>query len=516
LTAERPGERSGTAREAAALAAVPLGSLISGELLRESAGDPIAVDDPATGHVLCEVPNADEGMALRALDAAAAAQPQWAATPASERRDVLRRTYDAVVAHAEELALTITLEMGKPLAESRTEVRYAAEFLRWFSEEATRVAGRYSDHPDGTGRVLTRKHAVGPCLLITPWNFPLAMATRKVGPALAAGCTVIAKPAKQAPLTTLRLTQLFSESGLPPGVLNVITTNRAGAITDALLADGRIRKLSFTGSTSVGRHLLATCADGVIRCSTELGGNAPLIVFDDADLEQALDGALLAKTRNGGESCTAANRIYVQEGIAPSFVDGLIERMASLRVGRGTADVDIGPLIDDHARQRIGGLVEDAVRDGARLMMGGRHMDGCGYFFEPTVVTGLMPNARMLSEEIFGPVAPIVTFAREDDAVLAANRTEYGLVAYVFTKDLDRALRVSDRLDTGMVGINQGIVANAAAPFGGVKQSGIGLEGGPEGIDEYLTNKYIALAGAPSAPSMVLARRDVLADAVAP
>jgi succinate-semialdehyde dehydrogenase / glutarate-semialdehyde dehydrogenase len=497
-------EPPGAARERAALAVVPLGSWIAGDLVRESAGDPIAVEDPATGELLCAVPNADEATAVRALDAASAAQPRWAATPASERRDVLRRGYDAVVGHTDELALLITLEMGKPLAEARAEVRYAAEFLRWFSEEATRVAGRYSDHPDGTGRVLTRKHPVGPCLLITPWNFPLAMATRKIGPALAAGCSVIVKPAKQTPLSTLLLAQLFSDCGLPAGVLNVITTDRAGAVTAAMLADGRIRKLSFTGSTGVGRHLLAACADGVIPCSMELGGNAPLIVFDDADLAQAVDGALLAKVRNGGESCTAANRIYVQTGIAQVFAEALTERMAALRVGRGTEGVDIGPLIDRAARDGVGDLVDDAVRNGARLLTGGHEMAGSGYFFEPTVLTDLAPDARMLKQEIFGPVAPIVSFEGEDDAVLAANRTEYGLVSYVFTQDLNRALRVSDRLDTGMVGINQGIVANAAAPFGGIKQSGLGKEGGPEGIDAYLTTKYIALEGAPAAPSMVL------------
>jgi succinate-semialdehyde dehydrogenase / glutarate-semialdehyde dehydrogenase len=499
-------EPPGAARELAALSAVPLGSWIAGELVRESAGEPIAVEDPATGEVLCAVPNADEAIAVRALDAASAAQPLWAATPASERRDLLRLAYDAVMAHEQELALLLTLEMGKPLAEARAEVRYAAEFLRWFSEEATRIAGRYSDHADGTGRVITRKHPVGPCLLITPWNFPLAMATRKIGPALAAGCTVIVKPAKQTPLSTLRLTQLFSDCGLPRGVLNVITTERAGAVTATMLADGRIRKLSFTGSTAVGRHLLAACADGVIRCSTELGGNAPLIVFDDADLAQAVDGALLAKVRNGGESCTAANRIYVQAGIAEAFAEALTERMAALRVGRGTEGVDVGPLIDAAARERVAALVDDAVRNGARVLTGGGEMAGPGHFFEPTVLTDLGPDAQMLKQEIFGPVAPILTFAGEDDAVLAANKTEYGLVAYVFTCDLDRALRVSDRLDTGMVGINQGIVANAAAPFGGVKQSGVGKEGGPEGIDAYLTTKYIALAGAPAAPSMVLER----------
>jgi succinate-semialdehyde dehydrogenase/glutarate-semialdehyde dehydrogenase len=495
------------AQEAAALASVPLGSVIFGEVVTEPTGDPVAIEDPATGEVLCAVANADESLALRALDAASAAQPLWAAAPASERRDVLLRAHDAVIANSEELALLITLEMGKPLAEARGEVRYAADFLRWFSEDATRVAGRYSDHPDGVGRVLTRKHPVGPCLLILPWNFPLAMATRKIAPAIAAGCTVIVKPAEQTPLTTLRLAQLFIDSGLPPGVLNVITTDRPGPLTSALLADGRIRKLSFTGSTQVGRHLLAACGERVIRCSTELGGNAPLIVFDDADLDQAVDGALLAKTRNGGESCTAANRIYVQQGIARTFIDALIGRMAALRVGRGTEGVDVGPLIDDAARNRMRELVDDAVRDGASLLSGGREIPGPGYFFEPTLLNNLAPSARMLNEEIFGPVAPIVTFAGEDDAVLAANRTEYGLVSYVFTRDLDRALRVSDRLDSGMVGINQGIVANAAAPFGGIKQSGVGIEGGPEGMEEYLTNKYIALNGAPAAPSMVLTRR---------
>lgn len=488
------------------LAAVPAGSLVRGAVDRRGDGAPVVVEDPATGEVLRELPDGGEVVALATLDAACGAQRAWAATPAAERRDLLRAAFEAVVANTEELALLITLEMGKPLAEARGEVAYAAEYLRWYSEEATRIGGAYADHAGGGGRVLTRRHPIGPCLLITPWNFPLAMATRKIGPALAAGCTAIVKPAEQSPLSMLRMVEIFSEAGLPDGVLNALVTGRPAAVTEALLADGRIRKLSFTGSTAVGRHLLARCADGVVRCSMELGGNSPLLVFDDADLETAVEGTLLAKVRNGGESCVAANRIYVQAGIAAEFTAALSERMAALRVGRGTEDgVELGPLIDAEASRRVEGLVSEALAGGARALAGGAALEGPGHFFAPTLLTDLPAGARMLREEIFAPVAPVTTFATEDEAVTAANQTEYGLVAYLFTADLDRALRVSDRLDTGMVGLNQGVVANPTAPFGGIKQSGLGREGGAEGIEDYLTLKYVAMAGAPGVPEMPLA-----------
>lgn len=502
-----PKTNDTAAAERAVLDQIPLGSLIGDGWRTECAGEPIPVEDPATGQTLCELPDAGVQDGLAALDAAAKAQHAWAATAPRQRGELLRAAFEAVMERREQIALLITLEMGKPLAEARAEVSYGAEFLRWFSEEAARVGGRYADHAEGVGRVLTRPQPVGPCLLITPWNFPLAMATRKIGPAIAAGCTMVVKPARQTPLTTLLFAQILLEVGLPPGVLNVITTRRSGELTRALIADGRVRKLSFTGSTEVGRELLALGAERVLRCSMELGGNAPLIVFDDADLDVAVQGAMIAKLRNGGESCTAANRIYVQSGIAEAFVEAFAERMRSVRVGRGTEEVDVGPLIDQPARRKVDEFVQDAVAGGARVLAGGEQISGPGYFYAPTVLDGVSGGARMLVEEVFGPVAPVVAFESEDEAVARANGTEYGLVAYIFTKDLDRALRVSDRLDTGMVGINQGIVSNAAAPFGGVKQSGIGREGGPEGIAEYLATKYVAIASAP-APVDLGDRRD--------
>ncbi len=488
-----------------AVSAVPAASLIGGEWIDRSDGDPIAVEDPATGETLVELPSASVADGIAALDAASRAQQAWAETPARDRAELLRDAFEAVIERREEFALLITSEMGKPLAEARAEVDYGAEFLRWFSEETARMHGRYADHAQNAGRLLTRRHPVGPCLLITPWNFPLAMATRKIAPAIAAGCTMVVKPAKQTPLTTLLFARLLEEAGLPAGVLNVVTSRRAGPLVDALISDGRARKLSFTGSTEVGRVLLASCAERVMRTSMELGGNAPLLVFDDADLQRAVDGAVLAKLRNGGESCTAANRIYVQDGIADEFVAAFAERMAGVRAGRGTEDgVELGPMIDEPAIEKIQELVDDAVEQGAVPLCGGERIDGPGHFYPATVLDRVPASARALREEIFGPVAPIVRFGGEDEAIAAANATEYGLVAYAFTRDLDRALRVSDRLDTGMVGINQGVVSNAAAPFGGVKQSGIGREGGFEGLDEYLSTKYVAIASPPAAPAMGL------------
>ena len=494
---------NGAGLEQRLLAAVPAGSLVGGVVDERGDGGEVAVEDPATGAVLRSLPSAGEEVALAALDAACAAQRQWAATPSARRRDLLRAGYEALVAAADELALLVTLEMGKPLAEARSEALYAAEYLRWYSEEATRVGGSYFDRADGGGRVLTRRHPVGPCLLITPWNFPLAMATRKLGPALAAGCTAIVKPAEQTPLAMLRMAEILAEAGLPEGVLSVLVTARPAEVTEALLADGRLRKLSFTGSTAVGRLLLARCAAGVVRCSMELGGNSPLLVFDDADLETAVAGALLAKARNGGESCVAANRIYVQAGIAAEFTAALAERMAALRVGRGTEPgVEVGPLIDAEASDRVSALVGEAIAAGARPLAGGEPLDGPGHFFAPTLLAEVPAGARMLREEIFAPVAPVTPFAAEDEALAAANDTEYGLVAYLFTRDLSRALTVSEALEFGMVGVNQGIVSNPAAPFGGIKQSGLGREGGAEGIEDYLTLKYLAIAGAPGVPEM--------------
>jgi succinate-semialdehyde dehydrogenase/glutarate-semialdehyde dehydrogenase len=451
--------------------------------------------DPSTGRVLVEVADATKDDGLQALDAAAKAQPGWAAVPPRERSDILRRAYELLLERQEDLALLMTLEMGKPLAEARGEIAYGAEFFRWFSEEAVRVDGGYAVAPNGQGRLLVMRQPVGPCLLITPWNFPMAMGTRKIGPAVAAGCTMVVKPAEQTPLSMLALAGIMQEAGLPDGVLNLVTTSDPGAVVEPMIRDGRARKLSFTGSTAVGRKLLEQCADQVLRTSMELGGNAPFVVFGDADLDAAVDGAMLAKMRNVGEACTAANRFYVHSSVAAEFARRLGERMEALTLGRGVDDgVTVGPLIDSDAREKVSTLVEDAVRRGAEVVVGGEPVEGAGYFYPPTVLTGVPGDAQMRHEEIFGPVAPISTFEIEEEAVNAANDTEYGLVAYVFTRDLDRAIRVSERLETGMVGLNQGIVSNPAAPFGGVKQSGVGREGGHVGIEEFLEVKYVALA----------------------
>jgi succinate-semialdehyde dehydrogenase/glutarate-semialdehyde dehydrogenase len=389
----------------------------------------------------------------------------------------------------------MTLEMGKPLAEARGEIAYAAEFFRWFSEEAVRIQGSYAPAPDGKSRLLVMRQPVGPCLLITPWNFPMAMGTRKIGPAVAAGCTMVVKPAQQTPLSMLALAEIMREAGLPDGVLNLVTTSRAGDVMEPLIRDGRARKLSFTGSTGVGRKLLEQCADRVMRTSMELGGNAPFLVFEDADLDVAVDGAMLAKMRNIGEACTAANRFYVHSSLAREFAQRLADRMSALPVGRGVEEgVVVGPLIDADAREKVSALVQDAVQRGADVVVGAEVPEGDGFFYPPTVLTSVPSDARMRHEEIFGPVAPIATFDTEEEAITAANDTEYGLVSYVFTRDLDRALRVTERLETGMVGLNQGVVSNPAAPFGGVKQSGLGREGGTVGIDEFLETKYVAVA----------------------
>jgi succinate-semialdehyde dehydrogenase / glutarate-semialdehyde dehydrogenase len=467
---------------------------IAGGWRPASSGATFAVEDPATGLTLCEVADAGADDARAALDAAVHAQPDWAAHPPRERGEILRRAYERITDRTDELALLMTLEMGKPLTESRAEVAYAAEFFRWFAEEAVRIDGRFAVAPDGRSRLLTMRQPVGPCLLITPWNFPMAMATRKIGPAVAAGCAMVVKPAQLTPLSMLAVAQILEEVGLPPGVLNVITASSASTVVDPLLADARLRKLSFTGSTDVGRKLIAGAAEQVLRVSMELGGNAPFLVFEDADLDAAVDGAVVAKMRNMGEACTAANRFHVARPVAEEFGERLAERLGGLRIGRGTDDgVDVGPLIDHDACRKVTELVDDAVAKGAAVLTGGESVDGDGHFYRPTVLTGVSPDARVLREEIFGPVAPIAVFDGEDGAVAAANATEVGLVAYLFTRDLDRALRVSEALETGMVGLNQGMVSNPAAPFGGVKQSGLGREGGAEGIGEYLSTKYVAI-----------------------
>ncbi|SHH86060.1 NAD-dependent succinate-semialdehyde dehydrogenase [Streptomyces sp. 3214.6] len=473
---------------------VPKQLFIGGDWQDAESGRTLSVDDPATGEELCRVADASPADGRRAVEAAVAAQTAWAATPPRVRSEILRRAYDIIVARTEDLALLMTLEMGKPLAEARAEVAYGAEFFRWFSEEAVRIDGGMMTAPDGRNRLLVTRQPVGPCLLVTPWNFPLAMGTRKIGPAVAAGCTIVLKPAPQTPLTSLALAEILTEAGLPAGVLNIVTTSDAAGVVEPLLRGGKIRKLSFTGSTQVGRILLAQCADTVIRTSMELGGNAPLIVFDDADLDVAIEGTMVAKMRNMGESCCAANRILVHTAVAEEFASRLAARMAALTVGPGTEPgTDVGPLIDAVGRSKAHDLVQDAVKRGATVLTGGELPEGPGCFYPPTVLTGIAPDAAIVGNEIFGPVAAIRTFETEDEAVAAANDTEFGLAAYLFTQHLDRALRVAERLESGMIGINTGLVSNPAAPFGGVKQSGLGREGGRVGIDEFLEYKYLAV-----------------------
>src|SRR5919198_427423 len=467
---------------------------IGGEWRDGGEGGTIAVEDPATGETLIEVADATVEDAKAALGAAHEAFAQWRDHRPRERGDILRRAYDVITERADDLALLMTLEMGKPLAESKAEIAYAANFFRWYSEEAVRIDGRYTVNEAGKGRVLTLKQPVGPCVFITPWNFPLAMGTRKIGPAIAAGCTMVVKPAKQTPLSMIMLAQILEEVGLPGGVLNVITARSSGATMEPLIKDPRTRKLSFTGSTEVGRTLIAQSADQILRVSMELGGNAPFLIFDDADVDAAVEGALIAKMRNGGEACTSANRFHVDGGVAGDFAERLAAKIGEMPVGRGTEpDVKVGPLIDDDQRGKVAGLVEDAVGKGAKVVVGGERLDGAGYFYKPTVLSDVPDNAELLREEIFGPVAPVRGFGSEDEAIAAANDTQYGLVAYLYTQDINRAFRVIERLDTGMIGLNQGMVSNAGAPFGGVKQSGFGREGGPEGLREYLETKYVAM-----------------------
>ncbi|ASU81018.1 NAD-dependent succinate-semialdehyde dehydrogenase [Actinopolyspora erythraea] len=483
-------------RESTVVEAVPRALLIDGTWRPATAERTFEVEDPSTTTPLCAVPDATADDALRALDAADRAQSSWADHPPRQRGEILRRAFEIVTSRHEDLSLLMTLEMGKPLAESRAEVTYAAEFFRWFAEEAVRVDGDYTVSPNGAGRVLVMRQPVGPSLMVTPWNFPMAMGTRKIGPAVAAGCTMVLKPAHQTPLTMLALGEILTEAGLPDGVLNIITARDAGAVMGPLISDPRARKLTFTGSTAVGRTLIEQSAEQVLKVSMELGGNAPFLVFDDADVDAAVDGAMLAKMRNIGEACTAANRFYLHRDIADEFTDKLTRRMRALRVGRGVGDdVEVGPLIDAAQLNKVTELVDDAVQRGARVLTGGKADSGPGYYYQPTVLTDVPATARLTGEEVFGPVAPISTFTDEDEALTAANNTEFGLVSYAYTQNMRRALRVSEALQTGMVGLNQGVVSNAAAPFGGVKQSGIGREGGKIGIDEYLETKYVAVGG---------------------
>jgi succinate-semialdehyde dehydrogenase/glutarate-semialdehyde dehydrogenase len=474
---------------------VPKQLYIAGEWRDPAEGGTLGVEDPATGETLAEVADAQPDDAVAALEAAANVQQEWGSHPPRERGEILRRAFEAIKEREDDLALLMTLEMGKPVAESKAEITYAAEFFRWFAEEAVRIEGRYVVNQTGKGRVLTLKQPVGPALLITPWNFPMAMGTRKIGPAVAAGCTMVMKPAKQTPLSMLALVKILEDAGLPGGVLNLITSNSSGSVMEPLIRDFRARKLSFTGSTEIGRKLMEQASEQLLKLSMELGGNAPFVVFDDADVDAAVEGAMIAKMRNIGEACTSANRFHVAGSVLDEFTEKLAQRMGDLKVGRGTEeDVKVGPLIDDDQRSKVSELVNDARERGAQVVVGGTERDGAGYFYDPTVLAGVPDDARLLKEEIFGPVAPVTSFDDEEQAIAKANDTEYGLVSYVYTRDLGRAFRVIEGLETGMVGLNQGMVSNAAAPFGGVKHSGFGREGGHEGIEEYLETKYVAMS----------------------
>ncbi len=473
---------------------IPTQLWIGGEAVDADGGATFPVYNPATGEPITHVADATPADAIRALDAAVAVQSEWAATAPRARGEILRAVFEEITRRADDMALLMTLEMGKALPESLAEVRYGAEFFRWFSEEAVRVHGRYQTAPGGNGRILVTKQPVGPCLAITPWNFPLAMGTRKIGPALAAGCTMIVKPASETPLTMLLLAKLCADAGLPKGVLSVLTTSHSGPVTAPLIDDPRLRKLTFTGSTGVGQKLIEASAKGLLRTSMELGGNAPFVIFEDADLDAAVDGAMAAKLRNGGEACTAANRFHVHNSVRAAFTAKLIEKMSAMTMGPGSDPATkLGPLINKDQLDTVSELVADAVDVGAQVRLGGKAPGGPGYFYPATILDEVPPQARILKEEVFGPVAPIVGFDTEAEAIAAANDTEFGLVAYLYTENLDRALRVAEALQTGMVGVNRGVISDAAAPFGGIKASGFGREGGFEGIEEYLDTKYIAL-----------------------
>ncbi|WP_245455718.1 MULTISPECIES: NAD-dependent succinate-semialdehyde dehydrogenase [unclassified Mesorhizobium] len=476
-------------------ATVSHGLYIGGRWQPSSEGRVIEVVDPSTEAVIAAVPDATLADAAAAVDAASKAAAGWRETSPRRRSEILRRCFELMTERAEILAALISLENGKALRDARSEVAYAAEFFRWNAEEAVRISGEFGLAPSGANRIIVDYQPIGICVLITPWNFPAAMATRKIAPALAAGCTVILKPASETPLTAYALAALYEEAGVPPGVVNVLTTSTPGPVTAAMLADPRVRKLSFTGSTGIGRVLLAEAAKHVISCSMELGGNAPFIVFDDADLEAALDGAMVAKMRNAGEACTAANRLYVQAGIHDAFADGLCKRMAALNVGPGThPETECGPMITSKAVDKIDRLVQDAVARGAKVLCGGAIAEGKGYFYPPTVLRDVSTDAAMIHEEIFGPVAPIMRFDSEADAIARANDTEYGLAAYIYTRDLARGMRVASKIEAGMIALNRGLMSDPAAPFGGVKQSGLGREGGQKhGVAEFMEAKYIAV-----------------------
>jgi succinate-semialdehyde dehydrogenase / glutarate-semialdehyde dehydrogenase len=474
--------------------ALHTGLFLNGEWIEAEGGRTFAVENPATGETIAHVADGSIADADRAIRTAGAAQAEWAKTAPRERSEILRRAYELIIERSEELAALMTAEMGKPLAEARGEVTYGAEFFRWFSEEAVRIGGDYTTTGDGRSRILVSRVPVGPCVLVTPWNFPLAMGTRKIGPAIAAGCTMVFKPAAQTPLTSLALVQILTEAGLPDGVLNVVTTSSASAVVGTWMSSGIARKVSFTGSTEVGKILLRQAAENVMRSSMELGGNAPFIVCADADVDRAVDGAMMAKLRNMGEACTAANRFLVHSSVAAEFTEKLAKRMSTLRVGDGSEPgTDIGPLVDRAGLEKVQSFVDDAVERGASVVVGGSRLEGPGYFYPPTVLADVDADSALMSAEIFGPVAPIIQFDDDDEAIRIANDTEWGLVGYLFTQDIDRALRLSEVLEVGMVGLNSGLVSNPAAPFGGIKQSGLGREGGRVGIDEFLEHKYLAI-----------------------
>jgi succinate-semialdehyde dehydrogenase/glutarate-semialdehyde dehydrogenase len=474
------------------LSSVPTGLWIGGE--ERPGSSTFDVLNPATDEVLISIANATPEDGIAALDAAAAVQKEWAATAPRERGEILRSVFEAITDRADEFATLMTLEMGKVYAESMGEVKYGSEFFRWFAEEAVRIGGRYTRSPAGNGRIIVTKSAVGPCLAITPWNFPLAMGTRKIGPAMAAGCTMVIKPAQETPLTMLLLAKLMDEAGLPKGVLSILPTSKPGDLTTALIDDGRLRKLTFTGSTGVGKALAKQSADKLLRLSLELGGNAPFIVFDDADVDAAVEGALLAKMRNGGEACTASNRFHVANAVRAEFTEKLVKRMSEFKLGNGLEDGStLGPLVNAKQVATVEDLVSDAVAKGATVAVGGVAPEGPGHFYPATVLADVPATARIFKEEVFGPVAPVIGFDTEEEGIAAANDTEYGLAAYIYTQGLDRALRVAEAIEAGMVGVNRGVISDPAAPFGGVKESGFGREGGSEGIEEYLDTKYIAL-----------------------
>jgi succinate-semialdehyde dehydrogenase/glutarate-semialdehyde dehydrogenase len=476
------------------IAKVSTGVFIDGQWGEATSGARFNIINPATEEIIASVADGGPEDAHRAIETAGRVQKTWAKTSPRERSEILRRAYDLVMARQDEIALIMTTEMGKPLAEAKGEIAYAADYFRWFSEEAVRIGGDHTTSGDGKTRVLVSREPVGPVVLVTPWNFPLAMGMRKIGPAIAAGCTIVFKPAALTPLTSLALVDILTEAGLPAGVINVVCTSKASSVVTPWMESGIARKISFTGSTEVGIRLLEQAAKHVMRTSMELGGNAPFIVFEDADLDRAIEGAVAAKMRNMGEACTAANRIFVQRPIADEFARRLGARLRGLSVGNGAEPgIDVGPLVEEKALRKVEELVEDAIGKGARVVTGGSRPDRPGYFYAPTVLSGVSPEANLMSEEIFGPVAPVIPFDTEEEAIARANDTPYGLVGYLFTQDVDRGFRVGEALEVGMIGLNTGIVANAAAPFGGVKASGLGREGGKVGIEEFLEYKYMAL-----------------------